>query len=731
MAIFQHKYNKVCPAGAVINFAIQALNDARGRPVACVLMNVAEVTIFHHEVSLATAFPEDKLAIVAGPESFWADRDGKLWLMTYAQLSAVLSASPGRLEKDLTLLLHMGCGQYTWDIVKACHDMWEWARSQEVGMGKPIVWVYTISNLEESIYCDAAVSSLSTEGVKAPRVEWLRPEAFGAPLVRVRQEDAAHEELCKSMEESQKSDPDDELLKSMHEPQQFPEQTNRAVVFTSKGKLLDAYNRYSCPPAEFVQLSGNMTGVDLSEWVEILLQREFDIKMLLVEPDVGTIGTVRNLGTVLVLPVMEGLFFDRRVSQVVLRKDIPMSQAEVRYAYRVACSPRESSDSHTVSVFTTKARFGNLPPAPTDPLAFTGDFPAVLLHFCEHSYFDGGDKTSPIRLPKDKEMTNEYLRRLELRGLTESRGGPLTYLGRLTSWWQQRGVRNFDVANLLAIASTAQGARASALVRIAAVIYHPSSPLMSPISSLMNFLIPDGRSAEFYSLLQEEEDVLGFARSYVERGPIWLAVALWAGQGKHRTPEALATAVDFSTCDGMLQVSPKALSHIESNWLIMSQEWTNGMGGVQIDQKPRISEEDFLFLEECIVRVWMHNLVLVAMDDPGRGVWACDLTSGSPVARPDKDPVNWARLAEEVDSEPPEGEPYTGVFAIYTSLTRSTGPDDGVQYVPEDLTFVSTRAVRRVLRDVAVSKGREGYRLPSWHDLLRTRYPISHNPDDP
>ncbi|KAI7773074.1 hypothetical protein LA080_011999 [Diaporthe eres] len=212
MAIFHHKYNKVCPSGVIINFTIHALSDSRGRPVACVLVNVAEVTIFHHEVSSATTFPADKLAIVADPKSFWADRDGKLWLMTYPQLSEVLAASPDRLEADMTLLLHMGCGQYTWDIVKACHDLWEWAHRWEVGLGKPIVWVYTISNLEESIYRDTPVSSLSTEGVKAPRVEWFQPEDFGACILRVQQEDAAHEELCKSLQE----------------PQQLPKHTNLA-----------------------------------------------------------------------------------------------------------------------------------------------------------------------------------------------------------------------------------------------------------------------------------------------------------------------------------------------------------------------------------------------------------------------------------------------------------------------------------------------------------------------
>lgn len=546
-------------------------------------------------------------------------------------------------------------------------------------------------------------------GIKCPRLEWLQPEAFGAALARVQQEDAAHEELLESLGEARQDG-------GVHE--ELPKHTNRAVVFTSRGKLLETYDRHGCPPAKFEQLRGSMTGENLSHWVEGLLQRRWDAKMLLIEPDVGTIGTVRNLGTVLVFPVTEGLYFDRRISHVVLREDMPMSQAEVRYACRVACSPIDSGDSHVVSIFTTEAEFDKLSPAPTDPLAFTGDFPAVLLYFCEQSYLDGGDKTSPIRLPRDERMTREYLRRLELRGLTESRGGPLTGLGRLTALWYSSGVRNFDVANLLAIVSTTQGARASALVQIAAVIYHPVSPLMSSIASFLRFQIPEGRSAEFYSLLSKKAD--GFAQSYIKRGPIWIAVAIWAQQKESRNREDLTNAKDFGMCKNMLQVSPKTLDVVESNWTHMSQAWNDGVKGAPIEEDPLINDEDFLFLEESIVRVWMHNLVLVSMSGSGLGVFACDLASGSPVARPAGDPVHWAWLAEEVDSEPAEGEPYTGVFAVYTALTRSTGPDGEILYVPEDLTFVSTRAVRRVIRDVAISQRQEGYRLPSWRDLLST-----------
>ncbi|KAG6357871.1 hypothetical protein INS49_013754 [Diaporthe citri] len=504
MAEYIHKYDEVCPSGVIINFAVDVLGQSRG-PVACVLMNAAEVAIFHHELRKSTqAFPADriavladKVAVLADPASFWADRDGKLWLMTYPQLSGILTAFPGCLEEDLALLMHMGCGQYTWDIVKACHDLWKCGQNMEVGFRKPVVQVFTI-------------------------------------------------------------------------------------------------------------------------------------------------GTVRNLGTVLVLPVRLGLCFDRRVSQVVWRTNVSMSKAEVRYASRVACSPSGSLESHVVSVFTTVAGFKKLPPAPTNPPAFTGDFPAVLLFFCEHSYFDGGGNISPIALPKDEEMTDEYLRRLEVRGLTESQGGPPTNLGRITSWWHHGGVRNFDVANLLAIASTTQGARASALVQIAAVVYHPDSPLVSPILSLMDFHIPEGRSAEFHSLLQTRDEVLGFARGYVERGPIWFAAALWA---RHRNSQQLELAKDFSTCNGMLHVSPNALSVVESNWATMSQTWANAMGGVQLDQSPLISEEDFLFLEESIVRVWMHNLVMVNTLNSGPGcVFASDLTSGCPIARPVRDPVNWVRL---------------------------------------------------------------------------------------
>lgn len=713
MAVFQHKYDETCPTGAIITFAVDELHETRRRPVACVLMNAAEVAIFHHELVYSTnALPADGVAVLDSPHDFWTDEQRKLWLMTYPQLSDILAVSQGRPKKDMSLLLHLGCGEYTWDIIKASHDLWKWAWDFDIGKEKAIVWVYTISNLEESIYCDAPVSNLSPRRLKAPLVEWLQPEAFGAAIARVQQEDAAHEELSKSIQS----------------PQQPPKQTNRTVVFTSRAKLLEVYDLHDCQPTGYVQLGGDMTGLDLSEWVEVLLQRDLDVKTFLVEPNVATIGTVHNLGTVLILPVRQSFFFDRRLSHVVLRQDMPMSRAEVRYAYRVAVSPRDSGISRVVSVFT-KDKLNDLPPAPTDPLAFTGDFPAVLLNFCDHSYFDG-DKASPIRLPKDEKMTEEYLRRLELRGLTERRGGPLTDLGRTTAWWHHSGrIHNFNVANLLAIASTAQGARASALIQIAAVLYHPGSSLMSPIASLLKFQIPEGRSADFSSLLPDEAK--GFARNYLERGPIWIAVAIWASERNYASQWNPIEASEFSACQDMLQVSRQIIKVVESNWAAMSQAWKENQGGAPIEAIPLINEEDFLFLEECIVRVWMHNLVLVGMKDSEQNVFACDLTSGAFISRPAGDPVRWAWLAQEVDSEAPEGEPNKGVFAVYTVLHRLTGPDGRIQYVPEDLTFVSTRAVRRVIRDVATSKRRKGYRLPDEHDLLRTKYPIWFEPDDP
>lgn len=706
MAAFQHKWDEICPSGAIIAFAAETLDQARNRPVACVLMNAAEVAIFHHEIVYSTnALPPDEVTVLADPNNFWTDGQPKLWLMTYPQLSGILAASRGHPDTGMSLLLHMGCGDYTWNIVKACHVLWKWVWGVEDDKKKANVRVYTISNLEESIYCDASSSRLSTVGLTCPTLQRRHPEAFSAAVGQIQQERDAHWELCKSTQK----------------PQYPLKHTNRAVVFTSKDKLLEAYDQHGCPPRGFVQLGGDMTGSDLSQWVEILLQRKHDIKTLLVEPDVGTIGTVRNLGTVLVLPVRRGFFFDRRLSQVVLRQDVHMSLAELHYARRVAVSPTDSGINRVVSVFTT-AEYDMLPSVPTGPPAFTGHFLAILLHFCDHSYFDD-DKKSPIRLPTDGDMTDEYLRRMESRGLTERRGGPLTDLGRSTAWWYDSGgVRNFNVANLLAIASTVQGARANALMQIAAVLYHPTSSLMSPIASMLKFQIPEGRSDKFHSLLQKW--LKGFPRSYVARGPIWIAIAIWRELRKSLDMFSPLDSDEYNLCQNMLQVSRGMLNVVESNWLGMTQSWTENLGGTEIEKDPIINDEDFLFLEESLVRVLTHNLVLVSMADSELGVFARDITSGSPIAKPDEDLVNWAWLAKETDSESAWTEPDPGVFAVYTVLHRWTGPDGVVKYVPEDLTFVSTQAVRRVLRDMASSQGQEVYQLPKENNLLRTKYPI-------
>lgn len=343
MAVFQHKHSKVCPTSVIIQLANAALRDCRGQPVACVLMNEADVFIFHHEVTSTDSIPADRLTVLEDAKAFWADTQSRLWLMTYAQLSDILAVPGARPQDDLKLLLHMGCGEYTWEIVKTCHDLWKWAWSFE----DPIVWVYTISNLEESIYRDAPSTYFTVSGTAGPQVEWHEPEAFADTVSKLQQEDAAHAELLRRTQLSEQQQPDQPAL-----------HTNRAVVFTSTGQLLEAYERQGCRrPAGYIELKGNMAGSQLGEWLTYALQDDADVKSIVVHTDVGAVGAVRNLGSVLVFPVRSGLFFDRRISQMVYRHDIPMSQAEVRYACRAAFGHSGSGSGPVVSIFATKAGF--------------------------------------------------------------------------------------------------------------------------------------------------------------------------------------------------------------------------------------------------------------------------------------------------------------------------------------------------------------------------------------
>lgn len=330
-------------------------------------------------------------------------------------------------------------------------------------------------------------------------------------------------------------------------------------------------------------------------------------------------------------------------------------------------------------------------------------------------------------------MVNEYLRRLQVRGLTERRGGPLTRLGSLTLWWYQTGgIRDFNVANLLAIAWTAQGDRASALVQVAAVLYHPDPSLSPPITSLLEFKAQAGKPADIQGLLREEVDglreemdmdVSSFALDYVSRGPVWAAVAVWMSRRAAMRQVNTSDAESLSLCDGTLLVSQQALYKIQHNWTTMSHRWTTGLGGARLSLAPSIDGQDFLFLEESLVRVWMHNLVLVGMADSGMGAFARDLASGTPITRLAGDPVDWVRLTEQEDSEPAEGEQFTGVFAFYTALDSRTAPDGSVGYVPAaNPTFISTRAIRHVLRGVANSNTQDGLSPPRWQDLLCPRY---------
>ncbi|KAH8742317.1 hypothetical protein F5883DRAFT_596988 [Diaporthe sp. PMI_573] len=206
-------------------------------------------------------------------------------------------------------------------------------------------------------------------------------------------------------------------------------------------------------------------------------------------------------------------------------------------------------------------------------------------------------------------------------------------------------------------------------------------------------------------------------------------MAVWASRRLVMRQADMSEAADVSICDSVLLLSQKTLYRIQENWKTMNNAWTSGLGRPMVSQNPTIDAQDFLFIEESIVRVWMHNLVLVGMEGSGLGAFAYDLVSGAPIERRARDPVNWAELAAQEDAEPSEGHPYTGVFAVYTALDRNTAPGGSIEYVPaENPTFVSTRAVRHVLRDLASRKARNGYRPPRWQDLLRTQYPIQCEP---
>lgn len=741
MAIIKHLYDSICSTDSVVSIIERLWDQAKDDPdrgLIFVLETAAEVAMMHHEL---TAVRESAVPIQEAdkvdpdqfePDKFkWEDAQGQVLVLTYRQLGSILQEQRRQPIPSIRLIAHMGCGEYTVEMLATCLQLVRWAgESMEI---------YTVSNLEQSVFLGAESIRLDALGIdmrRRPERRWLSGDRLQSAINTLGEQAALFFQAKREEAESQARAEGDaaEQLSGAH--------SNRAVVVMDKLALDEALASDAALQESKAYLEAiGLGAIDGEELLTHIYYDEHHMKLLQLGQGMGFTGTVSRIGTVLVWPLKSGIIFDTRTSQMVWRKNILLSKAELRYAARFSDGP----DLPEIMYFLEdKSWYDQLPELTRTSPAFTGDLSTLLLELCRQGYLDSTLEL-PIGTPDDQNMVREYLYRLKMKGLIADVKRPpgtyrLTSLGDKAAWWyHDGGVGNLNVACLLAAVSGSisdnmaprDKARAAAVMRLAAVLMTPGSPLTSPIGDLLTVLTNNDSPMEPF-----REDlstyVSGFAAPYALRGPIWAAVGIWSALAGKMDIFGLTPDKDpnLTACQELLSIRLHTMVAIIENFKSLQSAWVDKLRGPSLEFEPQLTREDVLLVEKALVRAWMHNLAFVPVSmhqDGTQMAFAYDVVSGCPIRRQDKDFVFWGHLQNTEDGAPLDNsEDFAGVCAIYTHLQQDVEPGDGggFRYTPDNLTFVSMRAVRQVLRDVArpLYRADPGQKPLNWQQILRTQY---------
>lgn len=708
--------------------------------VVVVLENKASVTIMQHELTTVSPnpIPADKVATSdSNKQDLWVGAEGKMLLVTHRQLKLVLASGRPDIQKGLKVAVYLGCGKYTVSMLSLCVQLHHWVTdtrrsAQEFPPGpdgqKELLTVYTISNLDKSPYLEVdSTTPLFSWGANSPnRFTWHSTQALDDVIATLA------EEATQYMEDSTR--PDD---------QAHPKQSNRVAVCISKSVFEAALTKLHTHNSRraYLEAAGN-DAFDGSQLLEYLFEDRYNTKMIHLGQGTEFVGTFKNIGTVLVWPCMEDIYFDTRSSQMVWREDIRLSKAELRHAARLTDN---GSTPKVICFLPRRKLYDSLPELPQTAPAFAGDFLALLMELCAHGYFVG-EAEPPIRLPRSS-MVMEYSRRLRVKGLVHKHAQPVgeignrsqvTDFGIMTMWWHQvAGIGNLNVACLLGAISVKDVltpkdlVRASALMRVAAATLLPGSHATSPIYAFLRFsLHDDSENSESFV-----EGLLKFISSpnaeLARRGPIWAAVGIWSTLRPNMAAYDLSVVNDpyIPVCDGQLHIRLQILRVIEANFALMQQAWQK-LGKPRLEFDPALEPDDILFVEKVMVRAWLHNLAFIPMSQQDISPdFAYDIVSGIAIDQKTDDYVHWGWLQGNLEATPPEGEDYAGMCAIYTHLQQKVSdcPTDAAVYNADNLTYVSTKAVGLVFREVIARIGPGKHPRPilmHWQNVLRTGFDL-------
>lgn len=432
------------------------------------------------------------------------------------------------------------------------------------------------------------------------------------------------------------------------------------------------------------------------------------------------IGRIPNLGDVFLDSHRPGWMVDDVAGQTAIAQVVPRSQHEVRQAMHLRNELGELGQ-HILCWPLDEGELESLPKK-HQALCCVADLDQLLLmYICIHSGQGQRLLDMSAVLPRERPLLlGERLRRLNEKGLIHGatpgqgldRGVLLHDVLQLTS----RGsdvVRMFLDRTLESVHSACLVAQWSSLPKTPAVadaIFSLATVLetqnySTTLDSVIILVKPE------YTELGLDEPVAGVAEPLYRRGPVWLAILLWHRMRVDRTWRPK----DHRTLTLMNFHEPRA--HAVSKGRItfdriMSFAWDDVWSGLaryrDADLIPeargdlRLTKPELHLVEKAIVRAFLHNLAWVNMKT--REPFAYDLTSQRALQSPGDSGLNqlcveecWQLAKDE------KGADVAGFFGFYTCLARDGdgSSQDPYTWVPTDLTYVSSKAVKEVLAEVA------------------------------
>lgn len=701
MLTIKHRFDRACATDTIIMLVMELWSRMHsqdgGDIVTCVVPDHEDVDVLGNGIK-ATALALDDTCgdeihvMSAEGTTTWDSVKGHIFLVTYGQLRTMLAQTQPKV--GVSIILCLGAGEYTLDVVSACLALHRWAEDADQD---DQYYIYTLSTTRKSIYKCAQDMCPVRRGVND---EDTQPWHIDIPTFCQRVTELVQEGIEFTTRDAQyESDVvHNMMMEDEGHPREGPEPEapsigRRAAIFASTTVLKRATEGLTLPNDAVSRLAaGGLQGA----WNSLL--GPFAKKnMLQIELGVGCVPKVYNLDMIFVLSTKSALVLDDSGKFMAWRLETPISQSEVRYATRL----RSQLHVHPMVALVSpqQGAIDALPEDPETSPAFTGGLAPLLLHLHEHPRERVTRASLPIRIPVVDSVLHWYTTRLVNQELLCSSGPnahQMTPLGRLVETLRtQHSIGNLSAACLLAFALSQtspiegrQGVRMALIMHLASVVMASDESSGSPISDFVKFLYRDDVDIDVFHK-ELEMEARGPLSHLAKRGPIWAAVAIWRTLEKTLAPwmdEILENAEKdpvLTWCNDALRIRIKVIGFFRENLKKMQQAVTAIAGAPCTDVLHVPDDEDLWFIEGAMLRAWANNVASVPINTDVEVPFAHDIASSIPLVRSDADFVDW-----DLFEMSQEGASGSTVAAIYTHLDQYED-SNGSYIVPRDLTFIS------------------------------------------